>query len=241
MKLSFYPLFIVLLINLPSKVQAQLLVEKQFTHADTLRGTLSPLRSCYDINFYYLDVKFNIDQRYISGSNEFRFTAVETFDNLQFDLFENLHIDKILFHGKPINFIREGNAVFVKFPDSIKKGNKDAFKVYYSGNPIVTEKAPRFGGVVFSIDSLGSPLVATACEASGASIWWPNKDHLSDEVDSMLISVSVPNGLKDVSNGRLRKVVDLKNGYTLFDWFVSNPINNYNVALNIGKYTHFYD
>ena len=241
MKLSFYLFSIVLLINLPSEVQAQFLVEKQFTHADTLRGSLSRLRSCYDINFYHLNVKFDIDQRYISGSNEFRFTAVETFDNLQFDLFENLHIDKILFHGKPLKFIRDGNAVFVKFPDPIKKGNKDAFTVHYSGNPIVTEKAPRFGGVIFSIDSLGSPLVATACEASGASIWWPNKDHLSDEVDSMLISISVPDGLKDVSNGRLRKVVDLKNGYTRFDWFVSNPINNYNVAVNIGNYTHFSD
>jgi aminopeptidase N len=241
MKLPFYLFYICLSIILPAQVQVQLFVKSQFKHADTLRGSLSPLRSCYDINFYHLDVKFDIDHRQISGSNEFRFTAVESFDNLQFDLFGNLQIDKILFHGKTLNFTREGNAVFVQFPDLIEKGNKDTFTVYYSGNPIVTEKAPRFGGVVFSTDSLGSPLVATACEASGASIWWPNKDHLSDEVDSMLISVSVPNGLKDVSNGRLRKVVDLKNGYTRFDWFVSNPINNYNVAVNIGNYTHFSD
>jgi aminopeptidase N len=88
-------------------------------------------------------------------------------------------------------------------------------------------------GVVFATDSLGNPFVATACESKGASIWWPNKDHLSDEVDSMLISVNVPNGLKDVSNGRLRKVTKLKNCYTKFDWFVSNPINNYNVAVRL--------
>lgn len=241
MKLSFYQFLLVLSIILPAKLQAQLVSKNEYTHADTLRGSLSPLRSCYDINFYHLDVKFNIDQKHISGSNEFRFTAVEAFNKLQFDLFENLRIDKILFHGKPLSFLREGNAVFVTFQDIIKKGGRDTFIVYYSGNPIVTEKAPRFGGVVFSKDSLGNPFVATACEASGASICWPNKDHLSDEVDSMLISVSVPNGLKDVSNGRLRKVVNLRNGYTLFDWFVSTPINNYNVAVNIGKYVHFDD
>lgn len=96
-------------------------------------------------------------------------------------------------------------------------------------------------GIVFATDSLGNPFVATACESKGASIWWPNKDHLSDEVDSMLISISVPSELKEVSNGRLRKVTDLKNGYTRYDWFVGNPINNYNVAVNIAKYTHFRD
>ena len=94
---------------------------------------------------------------------------------------------------------------------------------------------------MFATDSLGKPFVATACEGTGTSIWWPNKDHLADEVDSMLISVSIPSGLKEVSNGRLRKVTDLGNGYTQFDWFVSNPINNYDVAVNIADYTHFSD
>jgi aminopeptidase N len=105
----------------------------------------------------------------------------------------------------------------------------------------VAQNAPWDGGLVFKKDSLGKPWVATACEGVGASIWWPNKDHLSDEVDSMLISISVPKGLKDVSNGRLRKEVPQKDGYTRFDWFVANPINNYDVVANIGDYTHFSD
>src|SRR6202012_3860252 len=103
----------------------------------------------------------------------------------------------------------------------------------------IAKNAPWEGGVVYTRDTTGKPWVATACEGAGASIWWPNKDHLSDEVDSMLISISVPTGLKDVSNGRLRKVTDLGNGYTKFDWFVANPINNYDVEANIGDYTHF--
>jgi hypothetical protein len=73
----------------------------------------------------------------------------------------------------------------------------------------------------------------------GASVWWPTKDQQEDEVDSALISISVPKGLKDVSNGRLRKVTDLKDGYTRFDWFVANPINNYDIEANIGDYTHY--
>jgi aminopeptidase N len=97
---------------------------------------------------------------------------------------------------------------------TIKQGSKDEFTVYYSGNPTIAKRAPWDGGVVFTTDSLGKPWVATACEGVGAPIWWPNKDQLTDEVDSILISVSVPKGLKDVSNGRLRKVTDLKDGYT---------------------------
>jgi aminopeptidase N len=228
------------ILTLPA--EAQLLKEKeQFTHADTLRGMLTPLRTCYDINYYHLDVKFDIDKKFISGSNQFKFTATQDFTKLQFDLFANLKIEKVVYKGKELTYTRDGNAVFVTFPQTISKGAKEEFTVYYSGNPTIAVNAPWDGGVVFKKDSLGKPFVATACEGVGASIWWPTKDHLSDEVDSMMISISVPKGLKDVSNGRLRKVTELKDGYTRFDWFVANPINNYDVVANIADYVHFND
>ncbi|MBS1526853.1 MAG: M1 family metallopeptidase [Bacteroidetes bacterium] len=224
-------------------LQAQLLEKKsKFTHADTLRGMLTPLRTCYDINYYHLDVRFDIDKRFISGSNLFKFTATQDFKKLQFDLFANLKVEKVLYKDHELPFKREFNAVFVTFPKSIKKGSHEEFTVFYSGHPTIAKNAPWDGGVVFTVDSAGGkPWVATACEGIGASIWWPNKDHLSDEVDSMLISISVPTGLKDVSNGRLRKVTDLGDGYTRFDWFVANPINNYDVAANIADYTEYTD
>jgi aminopeptidase N len=221
---------------------AQLGVKKEtFTRADSLRGYLTPLRTCYDIDYYHLNVKFDIDNKFISGSNQFKFTAVRDFTELQFDLFANLRVEKVVYKGKELSYKREYNAVFLTFPKTITKGSKDEFTVYYSGNPTIAKRAPWDGGVVFAKDSLGNPWVATACQGVGASIWWPNKDHQYDEVDSALISISVPTGLQDVSNGRLRKVTDLKNGYTRFDWFVANPINNYDIEANIGKYTHFSD
>lgn len=221
---------------------AQLMQKKQtFTRADTLRGMLTPLRTCYDINYYHLDTKFDIDKKYISGSNLFKFTATQNFSKLQFDLYDNLKVEKVVYKGQNLPFTREFNAVFVTFPIAIKKGSQDEFTVYYSGNPTIAKRAPWDGGVEFNTDSLGKPWVATACQGAGASIWWPTKDHQADEVDSMLISISVPTGLKDVSNGRLRKTATLPDGYTRFDWFVSNPINNYDVAANIGDYVHFGD
>ena len=222
---------------------AQLLVPPpaRFTRADSLRGGQTVLRTCYDLNYYHLDVKLDPAKRFISGSNLFRFTATRDFDRLQFDLFANLQVDKVQYQGQDVPFAREANAVFVTFPKAIAQGRRDEFTVYYSGNPIVAKKAPWDGGMVFTQDAAGQPWVATACQGTGASIWWPNKDQQADEVDSMLISVSVPTGLKDISNGRLRKTTKLKGGYTRFDWAVANPINNYDVALNVGNFQHFAD
>jgi aminopeptidase N len=222
--------------------KAQLGIPKEtFTRADSLRGNLTPLRTCYDIDYYHLDVKFDIANKFISGSNLFKFTAVQDFTKLQFDLFANLKVEKVVYKGHELPYTREYNAVFVTFPKAIKKGSKDEFTVYYSGHPTIAKRAPWDGGVVFTKDSLGNPWLATACQGMGASVWWPTKDHQYDEVDSALISISVPDTLQDVSNGRLRKVTDLKNGYTRYDWFVANPINNYDIEANIGKYTHFND
>jgi aminopeptidase N len=236
-------LLLVLLGLITLKAHAQLGIAKDtFTHADTLRGNIySPLRTCYDINYYHLDVKFDIDNKSISGNVLFKYTATQDFTQLQFDLYDNLQIEKVVYKGAEIPYKREANAVFVTFPNTISKGSKDEFTVYYSGNPTIAKNAPWDGGVVYQRDSLNKPFVATACQGAGASIWWPNKDQQADEVDSALISISVPTGLTDVSNGRLRKVTDLKNGYTKFDWFVSNPINNYDIAANIADYTHFSD
>jgi aminopeptidase N len=240
--MKFHRLLTVLLAVVSMSAKAQLGTPKEkFTRADSLRGYLTPLRTCYDIDYYHLDVKFDIADKSISGSNLFKFTAVQDFTKLQFDLFANLKVERVIYKGKELPYQREYNAVFVTFPKMIKKGSKDEFTVYYSGHPTVAKRAPWDGGVVYAKDSIGNPWVATACQGVGASIWWPNKDHQYDEVDSALISISVPNGLQDVSNGRLRKVTDLKNGYTRFDWFVANPINNYDIEANIGKYSHFGD
>ena len=239
--INLKPLFIGLaMLSGISASQAQLMKAKEiYTKADSLRGELTPLRTCYDIKYYHLDVKVDIDNKFISGSNLFKFAAVDRFNKLQFDLFDNLSVDKVEYRGKALPFTREYNAVFVTFPDYIEKGKLDSFTVHYSGNPIQATRAPWDGGFDWKKDSQGKPWVATACQGLGASVWWPNKDHQSDEVDGMLISVAVPNGLMNVSNGRLVKTEKMKGGYTKYHWKVDNPINNYNIALNIADYAHF--
>jgi aminopeptidase N len=230
-----YTLCLLLAVLTYANVQAQ-----SFTYADTLRGSLSPLRDCYDVTYYELDVKIDTITRSITGSNMMTYKAVKNFNRLQIDLFENLQIDSIVQQGRRLDYKRSGNATFVEMGVTQTVGSIGQMKIYYSGTPVVAVKPPWDGGFIWSRDEKGNLWIAVACEGLGASAWWPNKDHLSDEPDSMLIKITVPKGLMDVSNGRLRNSVAVGDGIR-YEWFVSYPINNYNVTFNIGKYEHFSD
>lgn len=230
--------FLVLSIILLGFVIAQA-QEGEFTRADSLRGMLTPLRTCFDVTYYDLDVKVNPMDSTVSGSNTIVFKAESDFNKLQIDLFDNLEITAITHKGDSLIYTREFNAVFVNFKNVIAKGSTDSIKVYYSGRPIIAANAPWDGGFVWSKDKNNFPWIGVACEGMGASAWWPNKDHLSDEPDSMMIRVTFPKGLLNVSNGRLREVVKVDSMWTRTDWFVASPINNYNVTVNIGRYEHF--
>lgn len=211
-----------------------------FTLADTLRGTLSPIRAAFDVHYYELDITINIKERSISGSNAIHFMALADIDSLQIDLFDNLVIDSIMHQGARLTYSRLHNAVFVSFPKRIAKGSKAAFTVHYHGQPVAAKSAPWDGGFVWKQDAKGQPHIGVACEGLGASSWWPNKDHLSDEPDSMRMHFTAPSGLMCVGNGR-SEGSESANGQTRWSWKVSNPINNYNVTLNIADYVHFND
>jgi hypothetical protein len=213
-----------------------------FTRADTLRGKLTSLRSNYDVTFYDLAVKVDMENKAISGKNRMRFRVLAPLDKLQVDLYANMAIHRISYAGKPLAYTREFSAVFVQFPEKLKVGSEQELEIDYSGTPQVPDwSVPMVGGFLWDKDQEGHPWVQVVCQGSGASLWWPNKDHLSDEPDSMRIRVTVPDYLMNISNGRLLRKTALPGNQTQYDWYVSYPINNYNVTLNIGKYAHWRD
>ncbi|MBL6591740.1 MAG: M1 family metallopeptidase [Flavobacteriaceae bacterium] len=209
-----------------------------FTKQDTLRGSITPERAWWDLVYYHLDISVNPDEKFIKGSNTITYSVLNSEDRLQVDLQDPLKITKVEQNGKILDFESVGNAHFIKLIEKQKKGDIQSIKVFYEGKPKEAVRAPWDGGLSWKRDSNGKHFVATSCQGIGASIWWPNKDHMYDEVDSMLISVNVPKNLVNVSNGRLRKVENYENSNT-FHWFVSNPINNYGVNINIGDYVSF--
>ncbi|MGS2738102.1 M1 family metallopeptidase [Sinomicrobium sp. M5D2P17] len=221
-------------------MQAQLMQDKEnYTKGDTLRGSLRTERN-FDVREYHLNIKVDPAKKHISGYNRIVFVPQQKLTSMQIDLFENMDVDSIVYHSKQLSYRREYNAVFIANKEGFRKNKKDSLTFYYSGNPIAAVRAPWDGGFDWKKDKNGKPWIATAVQGTGASAWWPNKDHQSDEPENgMTIKVAVPNGLTDVSNGRLTGTKDLGNGYTRWDWKVTNPINNYDVALNIGDYVHF--
>ncbi len=217
----------------------QLEKNKIFTFDDTLRGSITPQRSWWDLQYYNLDVKVNIQKKSIEGSNTIYYKVIDVNNIMQLDLQSPLIIDKIVQNNQQLNFKKMGlNAYFVEV-EKQKKGSLNSIKVYYKGTPKEAIDAPWDGGFSWTKDSNGNPFVATSCQGLGASVWWPCKDHMYDEPDSMNISVTVPNGLMDVSNGKLKKIIENIDSTKTYIWEVKNPINNYGVNINIASYTHF--
>ena len=234
---------ILALLSLSPAVLAQT-TPAAFSEADHLRGSYGPYRSNNDLLYYHLDVRVDPEKQYLSGKNSIRFKMLEDGTRIQLDLVTAFQIDKILLDRArldplPLHFERAaGRTVYVDFPAVLHKGQTYTIEFFYSGHPV---EMGRFGGFVFRRDPQGRPLVNTACEEEGASVWWPNKDQWRDEVESMDISVEAPGDLVEVSGGRFQGKQDLPDGYTRWNWHVSYPINNYDVSLNIGKYAHFDD
>src|SRR5215813_7574095 len=210
------------------------------SHADILRGEYGRYRANNDLLFYHLDVRVDPEKKYLSGSTLVRFKMLQEDNRIQLDLHEALKVDRILFgpDKTELKYQRDSGAVFVDFPETLKAGQVYEIQFYYSGSP---KETGRFGGIAFRKDPAGHPWINTACEGEGSSIWWPSKDQWRDEVESMQLHVSVPNGLVDVSNGAFEGKTDLGDGYTRWNWHVHYPINSYNVSLNIGNYVHFSD
>jgi aminopeptidase N len=208
------------------------------TRADIIRGAYGPYRANNDLLYYHLDIRVDPDQKFISGKNTIRFKMLKDGTRIQIDLKESLAVDKILLGKTPLKYTRDSGAVFIDFPQTLRTGQTYSIDFFYSGHPVETG---RFGGMTFKQDPAGHPWINTACEGTGSSMWWPSKDQWKDEVETMDLSVAIPNALVDVSNGKFTAKTDLGDGYTRWDWHISYPINSYDVSLNIGNYVHFDD
>ena len=213
--------------------------QKVFTHQDTLRGSITKEREWWDLKYYHLDVKVNPVNKTISGSNKIRYTVLNEYSKMQIDLQEPMQIYKVTQEGKELKFERDGNVFFVQLVADQKVGEIKEIIVSFGGKPKEAVNPPWDGGITWKKDKNGKDFIASSCQGLGASVWWPCKDHMYDEVENMLISVNVPEDLIDVSNGRLQSIKKEKDGTNTFNWYVSNPINNYGVNINIGDYVNF--
>jgi aminopeptidase N len=218
---------------------------QEFSRKDSLRGNLTEVRTCYDVTFYDLFVMVDEKELFLDRSyNIINFNVVSDFNKIQIDLALNMEVMRIEFENDELNFTREFDAVFVDFPRMLKKGEQASIKVWYAGYPRKAVNPPWDGGFSWKNDKNGNPWIGVSCQGLGASVWWPCKDHQSDEPDSMRITCMARSPLKIIANGDLRSDTSIWNQYlnswvNVREWFISYPINNYNVTLNIGDYVNF--
>ncbi len=219
-------------------VMTSVCAQEAFTRQDSLRGSITPERAWWDLTYYDLSVQVAPESRSLTGTNIIHYTVLKPESRMQIDLQPPLEIEAVVQDGRELTFFREGNVYFLTLVKPQVQGARETLSIRYSGVPLVAANAPWDGGFSWAQDSKGQPFAATSCQGLGASVWWPNKDHMYDEPDSMAIRLTVPKPLTAVANGRLLKTEETGKNRT-FNWFVSNPINNYGVNANIAEYTHF--
>jgi aminopeptidase N len=212
---------------------------QNFTRQDSLRGTITNERAWWDLSYYHLDIAVDIDKQTVQGSNTIKYKVLKPSQIIQIDLQPPMDISKVTQEGKELKYTRDGNAYFIELEKKQLPGTYNEIIVQYSGKPKTAPNPPWDSGLVWKKDSLGKPFVSSISWGAGSSQWWPCKDHMYDEVDSLKFSINVRKGLMAVANGRLIKTEQMKNNTTTYHWFVANPINNYGVNFNIGNYANF--
>ncbi|MFO7868910.1 MAG: M1 family metallopeptidase [Bacteroidales bacterium] len=226
-------------INMNRKTPARGNVYPNFSREDSLQGTLTPLRSCFDVQHYTVTITINPDKKYIQGYVDINFDVVDSTSKIQIDLYKNMDMDSIIYKNTPLSFSREYGAVYVDFKEELTPETSHTIRCYYQGKPTKAPKPPWKGGFVWEKSENKKPWIGVACELAGASLWWPCKDHISDEPDEgVIVDVTVPQGLQVISNGVLTKQTQFEQ-CERFIWETNYPINNYNVTLYIGDFEHF--
>ena len=212
-----------------------------YTHADTLRGSITPERAWWDVVFYDLHVRLDPADSTIRGWNGITYLVTGPSRAMQIDLQTPLEIDSVVQDGRRLIYRRDGNAFFVSLTAKQPRGATRTVTVYYHGRPTVATKPPWDGGLIWARDPEGRTWISTACQGLGASVWWPTKDTQADEPDSQRVAITAPDSLQVVANGRLRGMTRELDGWATWEWFVTSPINNYDVATYIGRYARFTD
>ena len=235
---------------------SQLLKMKvKYTHADTLRGSMNANRDWWNVIRYDVNVKPDFGNKSIKGSVTINFNVVKDGQKMQIDLQQPLIVDSIISQKNVLSktldvipeksghykFVRENNIVLLNLNRKYKKGEKESITVYYHGKPREAINPPWDGGWIWRKDAMGRPWMSVACQGLGASVWYPCKDHQSDEPDNgASLTIVVPDTLMAVGNGRLINNTR-ENGLATYTWEVKNPINNYLLVPSIGKYVNFTD
>src|SRR6056297_1992558 len=204
-------------------------------------GELTPELASVDVNYYNLDIGINPADSTLSGFVDIHFTVVQPTNRIAFALDPRLQIASVSRVDEPnqtYNITRSDSSrtFYVIYTQTLQPGAKQSLRIEYGGSPRIAKNPPWDGGLIWEKTPSGEPWVAVANQTIGAWAWWPNKDHVSDKADSVSINITATDDLTVASNGRFRGTTNFDDDHKTWHWFVSVPINNYNISFNIAPY-----
>lgn len=206
--------------------------------SDVVMGKLDSDRASWNALYYKLHIHISDTSNSIFGTHDLYLKALKATDSIRIDLQYPMQISQITYNTKPLNFIKTAYYYKILFP--IKADSVYKLQLAFNGIPPQAQNPPWDGGIVRTLDNNNRPWISMACQGIAGSIWYPCKDHMSDEPDSMEITLHVPKYLKGISNGTL-KAINITDNTAQYTWKVLSPINNYNIIPNVGHYINIKD
>lgn len=198
-------------------------------------GKLNPEQAIMDIRHYTLALDVNPKLQTIDGYTEIDLVLAKQADRLLFDLIHLFDVKKVWVNGKEAFKDQKGDMLYITSNTPFNAG-RTKVKIAYGGKPGIAERAPWIGGFQWEKDSLGNPWISMTCQGEGAKIFFPCKDHPSDEPNEGAdLIITVPKGLLVAGPGLLQKVTTKKDKST-YHWKTNYTISNYCILFNVGKY-----
>lgn len=197
-------------------------------------GKLKPEQANMDVRHYTIDLALNIPEQSLSGYAIVNCILKEPATGLLFDLMDSFKVAKVTVNGKSAEFTHQHHEIHItgSWP-----AGPAIVRVEYSGHPMIAKRPPWDDGFTFTKDSTGHPWVAVTAEGTGGKIYFPAKDHPSDEPDQGVdMTITVPKGLVVAGPGLLQGV-KTRGGRSSYHWKTNYPINNYSIVFNVGDYT----
>lgn len=198
-------------------------------------GVLSENQSSYDVKHYYIEAEIFPESKSIRAFTDIKFLVTKNIKSFEFDLIDQLDIEKIVMDQENLSFSRVDHKTTAELNKALTPGELKQIRIYYSGLPLEANRPPWDGGFNWSKTENGDDWIGLSCQGEGAKVWMPVKDHPSDEPDSIDVRIIVDQDYFVASNGLLIDVDNIADKKR-YHWKSNYTTNNYNIALNIGKY-----
>jgi aminopeptidase N len=209
-----------------------------FSFAQNLKsgGRLKAEQAIMDIRHITIALEVDPEKKTIDGYTETDLVLAEPSGVLLFDLWHEMKVSKIWVNGKAASFTHTPDDLVRIQSATLLPAGKVKVKIAYGGTPGIAVRPPWTGGFQWERDAKGNPWIAVSCQSEGAKVYFPCKDHPSDEPnEGAEMIITVPKGLVVAAPGLLQKQSTKKNK-TTWHYRTNYTISNYCLVFNVGNY-----